>query len=54
MSPELPIESRKCIECHADTPTELTTCNYCGRTLCYDCRDQHERTCEDNDDKEDS
>lgn len=45
---------KQCSECHATAPTELTSCNFCGQTMCYDCRSEHERTCEDNEDKESS
>jgi len=41
---------RECSVC-ASTHN-LTSCNYCGATMCVDCTHDHEPECEDNDEKE--
>jgi hypothetical protein len=41
-----------CTECSQADWEQLTTCTYCGKSVCYDCRDEHERECEDNDEEE--
>lgn len=45
MTPEPVV--KKCVECHTQQDGEMTTCTYCGKDVCYDCRDEHEDECED-------
>jgi len=35
-----------CIECYTDK--NLTTCNFCGIDVCFDCLTEHEANCPDN------
>lgn len=42
-------EAQRCCQCHNEVEIEIIYCTYCGGAVCYDCRDEHERECEDND-----
>lgn len=41
------VEAFECEECGSEE--NITSCTYCGQTLCQDCCNDHEPECEDSD-----